>query len=142
MNGIDVVIDALIHALHPSGYKDLPLQGLGAIGGSLLLQFVNQLMTFLHRDKPTGLDSIHQQLQFRQLEVPFAQIVSPPTLEDNIIPLLAQNLHVCIHALSFRQDPVGLELVQQLWDRQRMIFIALPLEDMKQKQELLLVLIF
>ena len=71
MDGVDVVIDALIHALHPAGYKDLPLQGLGAIGRGLLLQFVDELMAFLHRDKPTGLHRVHQQFQLRQLEVSF-----------------------------------------------------------------------
>ena len=141
MDGVDVVIDALIHTLHPSGHKDLPLQGLGTIGRGLLLQFVDELVAFLHRDKSAGLYRVHQQFEFRQLEVSFTQVIPSPTLEDNVIALVPQGLYITIHALPFRHDPVGLELIQQLGDGQRMVLIALPLEDMEQKQELFFVLI-
>ena len=75
VNGVHGIIDAFVHGLDPAGYIHLPLQLLGVIFTDQLFQLPDQGIRFLLRNKPGGLDGVHQELQFRQLKRPVDHMI-------------------------------------------------------------------
>lgn len=67
---IDVVVDALIHGLDPSGDEHLPLKSAGVVDADQRLQLFDETAGFILRDEPGGLHRIHQQLSAPAVQTP------------------------------------------------------------------------
>ena len=126
LNGINVVVDGLVHRLDPVFYIDLTVEELRFVDAGQRFNLLNQRCGLLVGDEFGGLNAIDQQLQLRQLKTAVGNIVAGilagPTLHD-VQAKNAQRLDVIVNTFPFTGNPMCGEMLNQLAHRNQMVFI-------------------
>ena len=134
VDSVHRVVDALVHGLDAAGHVDLALQLPGLVLADQALQLPYELVGFLCRDEPGGLDGVHQQLQLRHLELPAHHVVavgSAPGLPLHLDPQMLQVLQVRVDALPVRRHLIGAQRFQDLRHGQVVIIVRLLQHDLR-----------
>ena len=136
------IVDALIHGLDAARHHHLPPQLPGLVDADQPFQLGNQLQGLFLRQKPGGLDRVHQQLQFRQLKIPGGQIVpaAPALAVQNVHALFPQGFQIAVNAFSFGCDAPCFQMGENVLHGQGVVAVAFSLQQVLEHQELSLLL--
>ena len=131
MDLIYIVVDGLVHGLDTILHEHLPIEKLRTMDTGQLLNFLDQRQGLLMGDEFRGLDTIHQQLELRQIkgaagkEIPAA----PAPAQLDVIAQRTQCLNIAVHALALAADALRLQQLHQLRHVQQVVFIGLLLKN-------------
>ena len=103
MDGIYVIVNALIHCFDAPGYDHLTLKMFRLILADKRFQLLDQILRLFLRDELGTLDGINQQLQFGQFKVSMAEmIINIPAylLTDDIQPKSFQLFKVTVKSFA------------------------------------------
>ena len=130
LNGIHFVVDGLVHAFDAPGHDYIPADLFRLLLAGELAEFLDELQGFFLCKEPAGLDRGNQQLQFRQLEVPFTDVIAAvfSPIDQNIYAEFLQDGDVGIDGLSVAQDPLLFQHLLQLYGSHRMILVGVFLQ--------------
>ena len=135
---VHVVVNALVHGFYAACYEDLSVELYGIVGTDQRLEFFYQRAGFFLSDESGGLDGIHKQLQFRELEHPRNKVVIvhfSHTGRDDIHPEPAQLFQVEIERLAIRTDVVASESGSDLRHSESMVLIRFFRKDLSQIEQ-------
>ena len=135
MNGIDVIIDALIFRLNSACNIDLTLQLSGIVFPGDLLQLSYQISGFLRGNEAGGLYCIHQQLQFRKFKLSTAEVIaaSQSALHlYHIVTEVRKTLHIAVNTLPFCMDSLILQVFYNIRSTHGMFLIRVLLQHFNQ----------
>ena len=102
MDGVDAVINTLVHAFYAAHRVHLPLQALGLPAGGEALQLADKLTAFFDGEEFGGLYRVYQQLQLRQLELPVGKLVATRSAAggDDIHAVILQRTEIIVDAFA------------------------------------------
>ena len=107
MDGIYVIVNALIHCFDAPGYDHLTLKMFRLILADQCLQLLDQILRLFLRDELGALDGINQQFQLGQFKVSMAEmIINIPAylLTDDIQSKSLQLFKVTVKSFAFSAD--------------------------------------
>ena len=144
LNGVHIIVDGFVHALDPAADQYVPAHEPGVVDAALAAQLFNQFPGFLFREEAAGLDGVDEQLQFRQLEVPGGNVVTPVFSgnRDNIHPVILQSRNVGIDGFALADNIVLLfQHGQQLRRSHRVILVGVFLQIIQNIEDFQLLII-
>ena len=135
---VDVVIDALVHALDPVADVDLALEQHGVVHAREAFDLADQGERLFLRDELGRLDAVDQQLELRQLEVPRADVIAHGLAArlHNVQPEFAQRVQVGVQTLALGGDAMCGELVDHLRNADGMRLVGVLQQIAHQIQKL------
>ena len=140
---VHVVVDGLVHGLHPACDIDLSAEAPGLVAAGQALQLADESPGLSRRDELGGLDAVHQQLELRQLKASGRhEIAAAPALAaaDDVHPRLPQGLDIRVNALALCLDALPGQQLHHPPGGERMLLVGLPQQDLPQRQELRLLI--
>ena len=140
---VDVVVDALVHALDAVADVDLPLQGSRVVHAGQALDLADEREGLALGDELGGLHAVDEQLELGQLEVPRADVIAhglAARLHD-IQPELPQRLEIGVKALALGEDASLGEHLHHLRDADGVRLVGVLREILHQIQQLELLLL-
>lgn len=138
MDGVDAVINTLVHAFYAAHRVHLPLQPLGLPAGGEALQLADKLTAFFDGEEFGGLYRVYQQLQLRQLELPVGKLVATRSAAggDDIHAVILQRTEIIVDAFALGVHAQFLQPGQDVAHRKRVIFVRFPAQQVGQVQQL------
>lgn len=138
MDGIDAVINTLVHAFYAAYRVHLPLQALGLPAGGEALQLADKLTAFFDGEEFGGLYRVYQQLQLRQLELPVGKLVATRSAAggDDIHAVILQRTEIIVDAFALGVHAQFLQPGQDVAHRKRVVFVRFPAQQVGQVQQL------
>ena len=143
MELVHVVVDGLIHGLHPAGDVDLAAEAPGLVDTGQPFELADEGKGLFRRDELGGLHAVHQQLQLRQLKAPGGHEVAAAAAlaaADDIHSGLPQGLDVRVDALALGLDaPLG-QHPDDPGSREGMLLVGVLQQELPQGQDLFLLM--
>ena len=136
---VDVVINTLVHRLDAPGHDDLAVELLRLVDADQRFKFLDQLARLAVGDELRGLHRVHEQLQFRQLKVTYADAVVdvvPRLVRYDVQAEVAELFEVAVKRLPVGIDSVSLELVDDLGHSKAVRVIRLLQEYLREIEHL------
>ena len=134
VDGVHIIIDGLVHALDPVHHKDLPVELLGLVDAGQGLQLVDEGASLFVGDELGGLDTVHQQLQLRQLEHPAAHVVALGGAHD-VHAIVLEQAQVGVQTLTLGGDVMAGQMGDHVLDGHQVFLVAAAQEEVTQVEQ-------
>ena len=137
---VHIVVDALVHHLDAARDKHLPLKLARLVGAGQPLQLSYEGVALLLGDEAGGLHRVHEQLDLRQLKLPFSHKPAGdlPLSGLDVQSKQAQGLQVVVDAFALGLDVLPGQPLNNLRDGKGVVFVGLPQEHTGQMEQLCL----
>ena len=138
MQGVYIIVDALVHVFDAVGDIDLAAQRLSFVPAGQRFQLGNQLAAFAQGKELAALHRVHQQLQLRQLEPPAGNVIAAVRrfAVFHIQPPLTQRLQIAVKAFALGGDAALRQIFGHLRNGNGVLLIAVLQQEVHQVQAL------